>query len=187
MSQQSLFDNLAAEEADDDGSDDSSSERRTPTPTAGNAAKSDPNIWETQAEYMQRKRQEELLERQERNTLHRSATSQIGEEGKMFCLLWVTSADEEEVDDEMRRAAFGVKNRVQSLLHAKKGDTEPGDPDHIGLGDAWPYDDNNPPEWHTRPATYRRNLVSQWFRDWRHLVPTEVLDQAIEQTDMPHL
>lgn len=185
MSQQSLFDNLVAEDDADDGDD--APKRRTPSPTPGNSAKSDPNIWETTSEYMRRKRQEELLERQERKTLHEQATRQIGEEGKMYCLLWATSDEAEDLDEECRRAAFGVKNRIKSLLHAKKQNTDPGDPDHIGLGDSWPYDDERPPEWHTRPADYRRYLVGKWFRDWRHLIPTDVLNEAIETTDMPHL
>lgn len=175
MSQKSLFDRNIAYDAD-------------PTQHGrGQARKEDTE--DDVAKYNRRKRRQELRERQERNTLHRQATRSIGEAGKLYCLLWALETRENHPDlvAEMRRAAYGVKNRLKSFAQAQRQNTSPGDPEHIGLGEQWPYDDEFPPEWHTTQLDYQRWLVDKWFEDCRHLLPTDVLEKAEDVTDRPTL
>lgn len=134
-------------------------------------------------EYMRRKDRQEQREREQNRSLHGQATAQAD---KVAILRWAINADEEDVPDGARSAAIGCKQRLEAHQRAYMK-TDPSEPGYVGLReqakeypDAWPFDDElqEIPHSSTSQSDYEGYLATSFVQDWRHVIPTEVLEEA---------
>lgn len=171
MSQQSLFDRFDDKQAN---GNDLNPDRR-----AGREEEfADRDDTET---YIDRKDRQELEERQD--DLHGQAVQGAD---KVAILRWAINADDPDLPSEAHAAAMRAKRRLDTLEEAKRQDLLPHEPGFIPLRDndadldRWPFDDDPQeiPSSSTRRSDYEAYLASTFVTDWKHVIPTDVLEEA---------
>jgi hypothetical protein len=165
--QQSLFDE-PAESAGGRTSDDDQDSTRSSSDVA---------------DYIRRADQAERRERQSDRTLYAAATSYAD---RVAILRWAINAPAEKVPDGARSAAMECKARLDAMNRAHHT-SDPSEPGYVGVReqakehpDAWPFDDElgEIPHSSTSQADYEGFLAVRFVQDWRHVIPTEVLEEA---------
>jgi hypothetical protein len=172
MSQQSLFDESIPHDAD-------------PEQHGREQARRD-----DVEQYMRRKDRQEMREREQNNNLHGQA---VRGADKVAILRWAINADDPDLPSEAHTAAMRAKRRLDTLQEARQQTLTPSDPGFIPLRDSnadlgrWPFDDDPQeiPSSSTRRSDYEAYLAGTFVADWKHVIPTHVLEEA--QTADPSL
>ena len=133
------------------------------------------------AEQMRRKDRAESREKERLNDMH--AKVMIGA-NKVAILRWVLTADDSfaRLDDQ---TAYREAQRCKGRMDAFQAALDEDRPDDHLTAEAWPYDDDPDtiPTIYTDALDYEGYLASVWCRRWRHVIPTDVVEEA--KTERP--
>jgi len=184
MSQQSLFDQDPETATEERARQSESGMRLGPNRGPDHPAFDDDE--DDVATYMRRKRNQELRERAERrqqeDDLWAGATDGLDYAGRLHCWKWAINTDWTatlQIERDMLEAAKGIRGRLKAFERAKDATLDPGDQGYVGWGEEWPFDEPlGPPKWNTKKSDYQRDHIERWFRNWRHALPTDVLEDA---------
>jgi len=131
------------------------------------------------AKYMRWKERQERKERQQNGDMHGQAVKGAS---KVHMLRWAMHADDTDLDDEAKREADRHKGRLKHfrwLKHEAKH-ADGFQPDRHLCEEEWPYDDEDweIPNFMTSTDDYEGYLATNWVEQWRHVIPTDVLEKA---------